>query len=91
MPSRWDAATRDWRRKVFDCPQLIQIFINSRSLCIFHSQTPSLMPLKMRKVQLSLFPIARPIPNAEPGSVRWQHAAVPRKLNQFQRVANGYI
>ena len=36
----------------FDCPQLIQIFRNSRSLYTIHSQTPSFMPLKMRKVQL---------------------------------------
>ena len=35
----------------FDCPQLIQIFRNSLSLYTIHSQTPSLMPLKMRKVQ----------------------------------------
>ena len=36
----------------FDCPQLIQIFRNFRSLYTIHSRTPSLMPLKMRKVQL---------------------------------------
>ena len=51
-PPLWRGATCGWRRKVFDCPQLIQIFRNSWSLYTIHSQTPSLMPLKMRKVQL---------------------------------------
>ena len=39
------------RSKVFHCPQLTQIFRNSRSLCIIHLQIPSVMPLEMRKVQ----------------------------------------
>ena len=52
----WRGATCGWRGKVFDCPQLIQIFRNSRSLYTIHSQTPSLMPLEMRKVQLSAYP-----------------------------------
>ena len=38
--------------KVFHCPQLTPIFRNSRSLCIIHSQDSSLMPPKMRKVQI---------------------------------------
>ena len=37
----------------FHCPQLTQILRNSRSLCIIHLQIPSVMPLEMRKVQLS--------------------------------------
>ena len=53
-PPLWRGATCGWRRKVFDCPQLIQIFRNSWSLYTIHSQTPSLMPLKMRKVQRRL-------------------------------------
>ena len=52
MPSLWRRATCGWRRKVFHCPQLTQIFRNSRSLCIIHSQDSSLMLPKMRKVQL---------------------------------------
>ena len=52
MPSLWCGATCGWRRKVFHCPQLAQTFRNSRSRCISHSQTPSLILLKMRKVQL---------------------------------------
>ena len=51
MPSLWCGATCGWRRKVFHCPQLAQTFRNSRSRCISHSQTPSLILLKMRKVQ----------------------------------------
>ena len=41
-----------WRRKVFHCLQLTQIFRNSRSLYTIHLQIPSFMPLEMRKVQL---------------------------------------
>ena len=52
MPSLLRRATCGWRRKVFHCPQLTPIFRNSRSLCIIHSQDSSLMPPKMRKVQL---------------------------------------
>ena len=40
-----------WRREVFHCLQLTQIFRNSRSLCTIPLQIPSLMPLEMRKVQ----------------------------------------
>ena len=53
MPSLWRGATCDWRGKVFHCPQLTRIFRNSRPLCTIHLQIPSLMPLEMRKVQLS--------------------------------------
>ena len=52
-PRSGAVATCGWRGKVLDCPQLIQIFRNSRSLYIIHSQTPSFMPLKIRKVQLA--------------------------------------
>ena len=52
MPSLLRRATCGWRRKVFHCPQLTPIFRNSRSLCIIHSQDSSLMPPKMRKVQV---------------------------------------
>ena len=51
MPSLWHAATRGWNRKVFHCPQLTQIFRNSRPLYTIYLQIPSLVPLEMRKVQ----------------------------------------
>ena len=51
MPSLWRGGTCGWHRKVFHCPQLTQIFRNSRSLCTIHLQIPSLVPLEMRKVQ----------------------------------------
>ena len=57
-------ATCGWRREVFHCLQLTQIFRNSRSLCTIPLQIPSLMPLEMRKVQLW-------------GARAWE---VPRKL-----------
>ena len=53
MPSLWRGAARGWRCKVFHCPQLTQMFRNSRPLCAIHLQIPSLMPLEMREVQLS--------------------------------------
>ena len=52
MPSLCRGATCGWRREVFHCLQLTQIFRNSRSLCTIPLQIPSLMPLEMRKVQL---------------------------------------
>ena len=54
MPSLWRGNICGWRWKVFHCPQLTQIFRNSRSLCIIHLQIPSVMPLEMRKVQVAV-------------------------------------
>ena len=51
-PSLWRGTICGWRWKVFHCPQLTQIFRNSRSLCIIHLQITSVMPLEMCKVQL---------------------------------------
>ena len=48
-------ATCGWRREGFHCLQLTQIFRNSRSLCTIPLQIPSLMPLEMRKVQITAF------------------------------------
>ena len=55
MPSLWRGNICGWRWKVFHCPQLTQIFRNSRSLCIIHLQIPSVMPLEMRKVQARIW------------------------------------
>ena len=51
MPWPLRGATCGWRRKVFHCLQLTQIFRNSRSLFTICLRIPSLMPLEMRKVQ----------------------------------------
>ena len=51
MPSLWRGGACGWRRKVFHCLQLTQIFRNPRSLGTIHLQIPSLVPLEMRKVQ----------------------------------------
>ena len=52
MPPLGRGGTCGWRRKVFHCLQLTQIFRNPRSLDTIHLQIPSLAPLEMRKVQL---------------------------------------
>ena len=51
MPSLWRGSTCGWRRKVFHCLQLTQIFRNPRSLGTMQLQIPSLVTLEMRKVQ----------------------------------------
>ena len=51
MPSLWRGAACGWRRKVFHCLQLTQIFRDPRSLYTIHLRIPSLVPLEMRKVQ----------------------------------------
>ena len=57
MPSLLRGATCGWRREVFHCLQLTQIFRNFRSLCTIPLQIPSLMPLEMRKVQFLVFTV----------------------------------
>ena len=52
MRSRWDAATRGWRRRVFHYPPQTLMSRNFRLLCAIELQPLSLTPLKMRKVQL---------------------------------------
>ena len=51
MPSRWEAATRSWRRKVLHYPLPTLMYRNFRLPCTIELQPVSLMPLKMRKVQ----------------------------------------
>ena len=53
MRSRWDAATRGWRRRVFHYPPQTLMSRNFRLLCAIELQPLSLTPLKMRKVQLA--------------------------------------
>ena len=52
MPSRWDAATRGRRRRVFHYPPPTLLSGNFRLPCSIELQPFSLKPLKMRKVQL---------------------------------------
>ena len=54
MRSRWDAATRGWRRRVFHYPPQTLMSRNFRLLCAIELQPLSLTPLKMRKVQLGV-------------------------------------
>ena len=51
MPSRWEAATRSWRRKVLHYPLPTLMYRNFRLPCTIELQPVSLTPLKMRKVQ----------------------------------------
>ena len=53
MPSRWDAATRGWRRRVFHYPPPTLMSRNFRLPCTIELQPLSLTPLKMRKVEFS--------------------------------------
>ena len=55
MPSLWRGGACGWRREVFHCLQLTQIFRNPRSLGTIHLQIPSLVPLEMRKVQVGTY------------------------------------
>ena len=51
MPSRWDAATCGWRRRVFHYPPPTLMSRNFRLPCAIELQPLSLTPLKMRKVE----------------------------------------
>ena len=51
MPSRWDSATRGWRRRVFHYPPPTLMSRNFRLPCAIELQPLSLTPLKMRKVE----------------------------------------
>ena len=52
MPSRWDAATHGWSRRVFHYPLPTLMSRNFRLPCTIELQPLSLTPLKMRKVEL---------------------------------------
>ena len=56
MPSRWDSATRGWRRRVFHYPPPTLMSRNFRLPCAIELQPLSLTPLKMRKVELPVRP-----------------------------------
>ena len=52
MPSRWDAATHGWSRRVFHYPLPTLMSRNFRLPCTIELQPLSLTPLKMCKVEL---------------------------------------
>ncbi len=54
MPSRWDAATHGWSRRVFHYPLPTLMSRNFRLPCTIELQPLSLTLLKMRKVELGL-------------------------------------
>ena len=51
MPSRWDAATRGWRRRVFHYPPPTLMSKNFWLPCTIELQPLSHTPLKIRKVE----------------------------------------
>ena len=51
MPSRWDAATHGWSRRVFHYPLPTLMSKNFRLPCTIELQPLSLTPIKMRKVE----------------------------------------
>ena len=54
MPSRWDAATHGWSRRVFHYPLPALMSRNFRLPCTIELQPLSLTLLKMRKVELGI-------------------------------------
>ena len=56
MPSRWDAATHGWSRRVFHYPLPTLMSRNFRLPCTIELQPLSLTLLKMRKVELDRQP-----------------------------------
>ena len=54
MPSRWDAATCGWRRRVFHYPPPTLMSGNFWLPCTIELQPLSLTPLKMRKVEVPI-------------------------------------
>ena len=57
MPSRWDAATHGWSRRVFHYPLPTLMSRNFRLPCTIELQPLSFTPLKMRKVELGVGPL----------------------------------
>ena len=53
MPSRWDAATHGWSRRVFHYPLPTLMSKNFRLPCTIELQPLSLTPIKMRKVEFT--------------------------------------
>ena len=66
MPSRWDSATRGWRRRVFHYPPPTLMSRNFRLPCAIELKPLSLTPLKMRKVELSIRLAYGSVANWEP-------------------------
>ena len=54
MPSRWDAATHGWSRRVFHYPLPTLMSRNFRLPCTIELQPLSFTPLKMRKVEVRM-------------------------------------
>ena len=54
MPSRWDAATHGWSRRVFHYPLPTLMSRNFRLPRTIELQPLSLTPLKMRKVEVGV-------------------------------------
>ena len=67
MPSRWDAATHGWSRRVFHYPLPTLMSRNFRLPCTIELQPLSLTLLKMRKVELTACPNVRSDPRSPSG------------------------
>ena len=62
MPSRWDAATHGWSRRVFHYPLPTLMSRNFRLPCTIELQPLSLTLLKMRKVETRWLVLGRARP-----------------------------
>ena len=67
MPSRWDAATHGWSRRVFHYPLPTLMSRNFRLPCTIELQPLSLTLLKMRKVELRITLDAKHTPKLREG------------------------
>ena len=67
MPSRWDAATHGWSRRVFHYPLPTLMSKNFRLPCTIELQPLSLTLIKMRKVELGTGAQSAPLPMTKIG------------------------
>ena len=75
MPSRWDAATHGWSRRVFHYPLPTLMSRNFRLPRTIELQPLSLTPLKMRKVE--------PAPRGPGHALQPQVGILPYNLNEI--------
>ena len=95
MPSRWDAATHGWSRRVFHYPLPTLMSRNFRLPRTIELQPLSLTLLKMRKVELKRqgpFPAARSQWPPEPVFVPLHHSYDDRfRLNRAKPPFSGVV
>ena len=87
MPSRWDAATHGWSRRVFHYPLPTLMSRNFRLPRTIELQPLSLTPLKMRKVELRVW-LKTPSPLVREG---WGEGPFPRYSTSRPRFTRRFL